>query len=207
LHERQETTALDLRHKLKLLRQEGAAKEKQLELAHRTIERLAVGNSGLEAGAASDKAYIRRLEAQVLAARGASELESRCAQLHAEAESLRCQLLAADQRATAAEEQAREKTSDVEFLRRGVELAAEQLTRSAGANVSATMLLSVVRVRPRIRNPRHSWCHDDVRCTIYKYNYALTPIACAHVRGGCRARRRRWICRSSWRPPRSRWRS
>ena len=51
-HERQEASAADLRQKVRALRQELEAREKALELARRTVERLTGEKGQLEAGAA-----------------------------------------------------------------------------------------------------------------------------------------------------------
>ncbi len=53
----------------------------------------------------------------------------------------------AEARASAAEEAARVAALDSACLKRGLELAAEQLTRSAGAEVPGTLLKAVARVR------------------------------------------------------------
>lgn len=56
-------------------------------------------------------------------------------------------LAAAEERATAAEAALHKSQLDVACLKRGLELAAEQLTRSAGAEVPGTLLRAVARVR------------------------------------------------------------
>lgn len=50
-------------------------------------------------------------------------------------------------RAAAAEEAHQKAQLDVACLKRGLELAAEQLTRSTGAEVPSTLLRAVARVR------------------------------------------------------------
>jgi hypothetical protein len=58
----------------------------------------------------------------------------------------RCARLAeAGRAAAAAEEGAAAARLDASLLRRGVELAAEQLTRAGGADVSAAVVLAAVR--------------------------------------------------------------
>lgn len=47
-HERQEAALIDLRQKVRVLRQEGEAKDKQVDLARRTVERLAAEKAALE---------------------------------------------------------------------------------------------------------------------------------------------------------------
>ena len=51
-HERQEASTADLRQKVRALRQELDAREKALDLARRTVERLTGEKGQLEAGAA-----------------------------------------------------------------------------------------------------------------------------------------------------------
>lgn len=59
-HERQEAALVDLRQKLRQLRGELEGREKALELARRTVERLMAEKGSLEAGAAGGRA-LRRL--------------------------------------------------------------------------------------------------------------------------------------------------
>jgi dienelactone hydrolase len=56
-HERQEASAADLRQKVRALRQELEAREKALELARRTVERLTGEKGQLEAGAAGAQGW------------------------------------------------------------------------------------------------------------------------------------------------------
>ncbi len=145
LHERQETVVADLRAKLRHLRQDATTKEKKLELAHRTIERLSVDKHGLQAGDAAKKTYIRQLESRVTGMKSTSELELMCGQLQAEIQSLRSQLQISKEKAIAAEEVAAKHQAETQFLRRGIQLAAEQLARSSGTDISASMLMAVAQ--------------------------------------------------------------
>jgi hypothetical protein len=145
LHERQETVVADLRAKLRHLRQDATTKDKKLELAHRTIERLSVDKHGLEAGDAAKKTYIRQLESRVTGMKSTSELELFCGQLQAEIQSLRSQIQISQEKANAAEDLAAEHQAETQYLRRGIQLAAEQLARSSGADISASMLLAVAQ--------------------------------------------------------------
>ncbi|KAI7842691.1 hypothetical protein COHA_003622 [Chlorella ohadii] len=144
-HERTEAAVVDLRQKVRQLREELGAKDKGLELARRTIERLSSKKAGLESAAAGTQAYVRKLEARLLSVRHAAELEQRCAQLKGQLERQELALVAAEERATAAEAALHKSQLDVACLKRGLELAAEQLTRSAGAEVPGTLLRAVAR--------------------------------------------------------------
>lgn len=53
-HERQEVALVDLRHKVRQLRTEDDAKDRQLNLARRTVERLTQEKAALEAGSGED---------------------------------------------------------------------------------------------------------------------------------------------------------
>lgn len=145
LHERQETVVADLRAKLRHLRRDATTKDKKLELAHRTIERLSVDKHGLEAGDAAKKTYIRQLECRVSGMKSTSELELMCGQLQAEIQSLRSQIQISKEKAVAAEEAAAQHQSETLFLRRGIQLAAEQLARSSGTDISASLLMAVAQ--------------------------------------------------------------
>lgn len=57
------------------------------------------------------------------------------------------QLRLAEARAATAEEAQQRQQQEVAFLKRATELAAEQLTKSAGAEVPATLLVALARVR------------------------------------------------------------
>ncbi|KAL4427721.1 hypothetical protein ABPG75_001810 [Micractinium tetrahymenae] len=144
-HERQEAAVADLRQKVRQLRSELEGREKALELARRTVERLMAEKGALEAGAAGTQAYVRKLEARLLSVRGAVELQQICRDLKGQLDSQAHALHEAEARASAAEEAARVAALDAACLKRGLELAAEQLTRSAGAEVPGTLLKAVAR--------------------------------------------------------------
>lgn len=57
-HERQEASGADLRRKLRTLRQELEARDKSLELARRTVDRLNAEKGKLEAGAAGEGRWL-----------------------------------------------------------------------------------------------------------------------------------------------------
>ena len=65
LYEKESLKTLTLRETVRKLRQEKALKERQVQLANRTIERLAVDRGTAEAQDATKDACIRRLETQV----------------------------------------------------------------------------------------------------------------------------------------------
>jgi hypothetical protein len=86
------------------------------------------------------------------------------------------QVRLAEGRAAAAEEARQRQQEEAAFLRRGIDLAAEQLTKSAGADVPAALLTSLARVRALWERPadssllwpasntrfqiRHGWCRS-----------------------------------------------
>lgn len=88
---------------------------------------------------------MRKLESRLLASRHALELQQRCTQLKAQADALAHAQHEAEARAAAAEAAAAAAALDVACLKRGLELAAEQLTKSAGAEVPGTLLRAVAR--------------------------------------------------------------
>lgn len=119
----------------------------------------------------------------------------------------------AEARASVAEEAARAAALDAACLRRGLELAAEQLTRSAGAEVPGTLLKAVARVRGLAGGEGAGACHVPGAGSQLP---GVASSSCASVRhivvAACsvaerRARRRRWSCRCSCRMPGSTWRS
>jgi hypothetical protein len=145
LHGKQESTIADLRTKIKHLRQDNLSKEKQLGLAHRTIERLAVDKRGLEAGEAARKAYIRQLESRLAMVKTPSELKKLCVQQEKEIASLQEELQTANQAMAAAHEEAQAHRTQVLLLQRSVHIAAEQLSKSAGTDMSSELLLTTAQ--------------------------------------------------------------
>lgn len=145
LHGKQESTIADLRTKIKHLRQDNLSKEKQLGLAHRTIERLAVDKRGLEAGEAARKAYIRQLESRLAMVKTPSELKKLCVQQEKEIACLQEELQTANQATAAAHEEAQAHRTQVLLLQRSVHIAAEQLSKSAGTDMSSELLLTTAQ--------------------------------------------------------------
>jgi hypothetical protein len=145
LHGKQESTIADLRTKIKHLRQDNLSKEKQLGLAHRTIERLAVDKRGLEAGEAARKAYTRQLESRLAMVKTPSELKKLCVQQEKEIASLQEELQTANQATAAAYEEAQAHRTQVLLLQRSVHIAAEQLSKSAGTDMSSELLVTTAK--------------------------------------------------------------
>lgn len=106
---------------------------------------LELPDSGFPHSCAGSQAYVRKLEARLLASRHALELQQRCTQLKAQADTLAHAQHEAEARAAAAEAAAAAAALDLACLKRGLELAAEQLTKSAGAEVPSTLLRAVAR--------------------------------------------------------------
>eukprot|EP00887_Chlorella_sp_A99_P003111 scaffold9.g3111.t1 len=142
---RKKSAVLGREFEVRQLRVDGEAKDKQLDLARRTVERLTGEKAALESTAAADKALIRKLESRLLAAKGAVDLQAKCSDLRSQLDVAVHRLSEAEARAHSAEEAAQHLERDVALLQRGIELAAEQLTRAAGVEVPTTLLMAVAR--------------------------------------------------------------
>lgn len=96
---------------------------------------------------AGTQTYVRKLESRLLSARHGVELQQRCMQQKAQLDALAHALAEAEACGAEAQAAAQAAQLDVACLKRGLELAAEQLTKSAGAEVPGTLLRAVARVR------------------------------------------------------------
>lgn len=140
--------------------------------------------------AASDKALIRKLEARLLAVRDAAALQAKVSDLHSQLDAARHSLTEAQARARTAEEAATHQAAEAALLRRGIELAAEQLTQSVGAEVPTTLLMAVARVRAGL--PLCSGCCScslSVHIAEASNQYISWPVT-SLCQPACRARRR-----------------
>jgi uncharacterized protein YhaN len=95
---------------------------------------------------AGTQAYVRKLEARLLSVKHAAELQQHCAQLKSQLDQMAHALHEAERRAEKAEAEAQQSHLDAACVKRGLELAAEQLTKSVGAEVPSTLLQAVARV-------------------------------------------------------------
>lgn len=145
LYEKQDISNADLREKVKRLRQEKEAKDKQVDLAHRTIERLTVGKGEIEAKDAAKESYIKHLESKMVSTKNIKELESAREALESKVLLLEHDVRVKEQLAMEAENKAVAVNEESELLKRGIKIAAEQLTSSSGSEVSSEMLLAVAR--------------------------------------------------------------
>jgi chromosome segregation ATPase len=145
LYEKQEIVSADLREKVKRLRQEKEAKDKQVDLAHRTIERLTVGKGEVEAKDAAKKSYIKHLETKMASIKDVRELEDAREALETRVLLLERDVRVKVQVAQEAENKVAAVHEELELLKRGIKIAAEQLTTSSGSEVSSEMLLAVAR--------------------------------------------------------------
>jgi len=146
LYEKQDLTNMGLRETLKHIRRERDMKEKQVELANRTIERLSVKQGVTEAQDAVKDAHIRRLETKVAAMRSSRELKSMCDELEVNVKNLEEQLKVQEERMEEAERRARDAERENEMLKRGIQIASDQLTASHGSEeVSPSLLLAVAK--------------------------------------------------------------
>ncbi|GAB4822349.1 hypothetical protein N2152v2_009395 [Parachlorella kessleri] len=147
LQQKSDAQLSDLQAKIKMLRQEVAAKDKQLDLCRRTIDRLTDERAQSEGNAAAQKAYISKLEARLLSVKNTVELQSKCTEYKCQAEHMAQQLRLAEGRAAAAEVARQRQQEEAAFLRRGIDLAAEQLTKSGTGEVPAALLVSLARAQ------------------------------------------------------------
>lgn len=145
LYEKQDISNADLREKVKRLRQEKEAKDKQVDLAHRTIERLTVGKGEVEEKDAAKESYIKHLEAKMASLKSVKEVENARDALETRVLLLEHDVRVKDQVAKEAENKAAAVHEELELLKRGIKIAAEQLTTSSGSEVSSEMLLAVAR--------------------------------------------------------------
>ena len=103
--------------------------------------------SKAQASGASDRSQLRKAEARLALARDGVALVAACARHRAVAEEAEARAAAAEAAAAAAAAAAQAQAGEASSLRRGLELAAEQLTRAAGAEGPSTLLLAVAKVR------------------------------------------------------------
>ena len=145
MYEKQELSNIELREKLKRVRQEKEMKEKQVKLANRTIERLSVKQGATEAEDAAKDAQIRRMERKLAALKSSADLKQMCDDLELRVRSLEQDVRIQEQKADDAEKKARDAEREVALLQRGIQVAAEQMTKSSGCDVSSSMLLAVAK--------------------------------------------------------------
>eukprot|EP00889_Picochlorum_renovo_P006256 jgi/Picre1/33286/NNA_008610.t1 len=145
MYEKQELSNIELREKLKRVRQEKEMKEKQVKLANRTIERLSVKQGATEAEDAVKDAQIRRMERRLAALKSSTDLKQMCDDLEVRVRSLEQDVRIQEQKADDAEKRARDAEREVALLQRGIQVAAEQMTKSSGSDVSSSMLLAVAK--------------------------------------------------------------
>lgn len=150
LYEKQDLSNMGLRETLKQVRREKELKEKQVQLANRTIERLSVKQGVTEAQDAVKDAQIRRLETKVASMRSSGELKAMCNDLEVSVQQLEQQLKVQEERIEDAERRARDAENENALLKRGIQIAADELTKSQhpgrkGEDVSSSLLLAVAK--------------------------------------------------------------
>ncbi|GMH36001.1 hypothetical protein BSKO_03869 [Bryopsis sp. KO-2023] len=144
-HDRAENQVWDLRDKLKGIKSDASSKDKQLDLARRTVDRLTAEKSRLEANVANDKAYIRKLEAKISTLKSSVELQSRCGFFKNKVRELEEDLRASEARLRASEEVAFHKTEEVRNLQRALDIKAQELSIDAGVDVHSRLLFAVAK--------------------------------------------------------------
>lgn len=146
LYEKQDLANIGLRETLKQVRREKDMKEKQVQLANRTIERLSVKQGMTEAQDAVKDAHIRRLETKVATMRSSGELKRMCDELEVSVKKLEEQLKAQEEQMEEAGRRARDAERENEMLKRGIQIASDQLTAARGSDeVSPSLLLAVAK--------------------------------------------------------------
>lgn len=146
MYEKQELSNVGLRETLKKVRQEKDLKEKQVQLANRTIERLCVKQGTTEAEDAVKDAHIRRLETKLAAMRSSGELKTMCEELEVRVRGLEQDVQLQQEKTDAAERRAREAEKECELIKRSLQIAAEQMTKGgSGGDVSSSLLLAVAK--------------------------------------------------------------
>lgn len=148
LYEKQDLANMGLRETLKQLRREKEMKEKQVQLANRTIERLSVKQGMTEAQDAVKDAQIRRLETKVSAMRSSAELKSMCDELEMSVKNLEQQVKVQEERVEEAERRARDAEQENEMLKRAIQIASDELTKCQAHGldeVSPSLLLAVAK--------------------------------------------------------------
>ena len=146
MYEKQELANVGLRETLKKVRQEKDLKEKQVQLANRTIERLCVKQGSTEAEDAVKDAHIRRLETQLATMRSSGELKAMCEELEVRVRGLEQDVCVQEEKTDDAERRAREAEKECELMKRSLQIAAEQMTKGgSGGDVSSSLLLAVAK--------------------------------------------------------------
>jgi len=144
LYEKQDLANMGLRETLKQVRREKDMKEKQVQLANRTIERLSVKQGMTEAQDAVKDAQIRRLETKVTTMQSSGELKRMCEDLEVSVKKLEEQLKVQEEEMEEAEGRARDAEQENEMLKRGIQIASDQLTACRGSDESSPSLLMAI---------------------------------------------------------------
>ncbi|DBB04616.1 TPA: hypothetical protein ACH3X1_012686 [Trebouxia sp. C0004] len=126
-------------------------KDKQLDLAKRTIERLIITLSKnlilVQAGVATDKAYARKLEAKLSASKSISDLHARCSHYKLKLRELAQELEEAESRTASVQEVADVRADEVGTLRQALQIKASELSKQAGADIHSRLLYAVAKSR------------------------------------------------------------
>jgi colicin import membrane protein len=141
-HAKAEAQLSELGAEVRALRSERESREREALALRRALERLSADKEAADAAAASDKAYLRRLENKLAAAdpeRGAAA-RRRAAEAAEEAASLRG-------RVGALEDANAAYASEVATLRAALQLRAEELSAAEGGDVPARLLFAVAAGR------------------------------------------------------------
>ncbi|CAD7703615.1 unnamed protein product, partial [Ostreobium quekettii] len=172
-HDSAEGTAGRLRNRLREVRSEACTNERSLDIAKRSLGRIESEKQRLEvptnsilrntqqvpempgfsshalfpmqASAASDKAYIRKLEAKISATKSSADLQSRCEFYKNKARGLEEEVRAFEARLHASEEVCRHRGEQARHLQRALDLKAKELSVDAGTDVQSRLLCAVAK--------------------------------------------------------------
>lgn len=137
----------NLRQKLRVTRQELDHSNRQLLLAQKTIDRLSSDRSTIEATVTADKEQLRKLEAKLVTARPVGGAGAALAAAQEEASQLHKALEHTQKRMEDAERECERYKQENSALLTGIEIAAEELTRRSGTDISARLLEGIGRAK------------------------------------------------------------
>eukprot|EP00884_Botryococcus_braunii_P006762 jgi/Botrbrau1/16087/Bobra.7_2s0056.1 len=147
LNVRAESKADELRGIVRALRTQLQAKQKQLDLAERTLERLSAERCTSDAEAASGRACIRKLEAKLAVARDLSGLQLRCSHYQLKLRQALDRERAMESRRADAEEEAERTCEEAAALRKALEIHVEDFRGRTGADVHSQLLYGITKGR------------------------------------------------------------
>lgn len=135
----------EMREQVKTSRLELKSKTRELTLALGSIERLSTERHHSEATLSSHKEKIRRLEARLATIDASSSQHQLIERLQQAVEEAEHQLQHAQQTA-------RQLSQENTYLRQGIQLAAQELTRRSGSNIPGDLIETLARTQEELRS-------------------------------------------------------